>query len=277
VRKWGHQKISTYGIGKEHSRPEWKIIGRELVRLGYLQQQEEKFGVLSLAPEGLAVLKERRPVSLTKALSAPDQNGQRVGAIACDEALFETLRQLRKSLADERSIPPYVVFSDVTLRQMARDYPTTEDQFARISGVGDRKLREFGAAFLKAIASHLEKHPRQMFAENSFGPRPSARAGMSDTVHQTWQHFRDGQTVEQIAAQRGLSMGTVFGHLADAILAGEELDLTRFVTLEQQREIGRTFEKLGATSLAPVFDALGGRYDYGRLKLVRAALAQPRA
>jgi len=116
VRKWGHDKVSTYGIGKEYARPEWKAIGRELVRLGYVKQSEDKFGVLSLAPEGVAVLKERKPVTLTKPVSVPGAKAPRVGAIACDEALFESLRQLRKRMADERQVPPYVVFSDVSLR-----------------------------------------------------------------------------------------------------------------------------------------------------------------
>jgi ATP-dependent DNA helicase RecQ len=276
VRKWGHQKLSTYGIGKEHTRPEWKTIGRELVRLGLLHQREEKFGVLSLASEGLAALKERKRVTLTKPVSAPDSKAPRVGAIVCDEALFETLRQLRKRLADERSVPPYVVFSDVSLRQMARDYPATEAEFARISGVGQRKRREFGTSFLKAIAAYLESHPRQIFADDSFKARAPGAARMSDTVHHTWQRFQAGLTVETIAAQRELSPGTVFGHLAEAIAAGENLDLDRFLSPEQQREICRAFEKLGTASLAPVFEAFGGRYDYGRLKLVRAALSRAR-
>jgi len=276
IRKWGHEKVSTYGIGKEYTRPEWKAIGRELVRLGYLKQRDDKFGVLSLAPEGLAVLKERKQVTLTRPVSVPDAKAPRVGAVACDEALFETLRQLRKQLADERQVPPYVVFSDVTLRYMARDYPVTEAQFARINGVGQHKLHEFGAAFLKAIATHLESHPRQMFADDSFKPPGfPARARMSVTVRETWQRFRDGQTVEEIAAQRQLTPTTVLGHLADAITAGESLDLKRFLTAEQQQEISRAFEKLGVASLSPVFEALGGRYDYGRIKLVRAVLNRP--
>jgi ATP-dependent DNA helicase RecQ len=168
VRRWGHEQLSTYGIGQEHSRLEWAAIGRELIRLGFLRQSTGKFTVLELTAEGLATLKQRRPVRLTKPVSAPEPQRHRVGEIACDEVLFERLRRLRKTLADERDVPAYIVFSDVTLRQMARAYPTTPREFARLSGVGERKLREFSAPFLAEIAAHLQTSPRQMFAEDSF-------------------------------------------------------------------------------------------------------------
>jgi ATP-dependent DNA helicase RecQ len=181
IRRWGHEQLSTYGIGSEHSRPEWAAIGRELVRLGYLGQSTGKFSVLELTDEGLAALKQRKKVTLTKPVSAPEPKTRRVGDIACDEALFETLRLLRKRLADERAVPPYIVFSDVSLRQMAREYPVGERDFARISGVGEKKLQEFGAAFLAEIAAFLEANPRQIFAEDSFTPPaplpPRARLG----------------------------------------------------------------------------------------------------
>jgi ATP-dependent DNA helicase RecQ len=170
VRKWQHDRISTYGIGQEHTRTHWKTIGRELVRLGLVSQAADKFNVLRLTPEGLDLLKQRKRITLTKPVSAPEPKTQRTGDIACDEELFERLRRLRKRLADERAVPPYIVFSDVALRQMARDYPSNERDFLRISGVGEKKLREFGTVFLSEIAAHLQSRPRQIFA-NSFASR----------------------------------------------------------------------------------------------------------
>jgi ATP-dependent DNA helicase RecQ len=174
IRRWGHERLSTYGIGKEHSRPEWGAIGRELIRLGQLHQTSEKFSVLELTPEGLAVLKERRRVTLTRPVSAPEPTAHRAGEIACDEVLFERLARLRKQLADQRGLPPHIIFSDVTLRQMARDYPGSERELARISGMSERKLQEFGRVFLAVIAGHLETQPRQIFAATSF-EEPSAK------------------------------------------------------------------------------------------------------
>jgi ATP-dependent DNA helicase RecQ len=273
IRRWGHEQLSTYGIGKEHTRPEWGAIGRELVRLGHLRQTSEKFSVLELTPEGLALLKERKTVRLTKPVSAPESKLHRAGEIACDEALFDRLRQLRKRLADERDVPAYIVFSDVALRQMARNYPASEREFARISGVGEKKLREFGTVFLAEIAAHLQSSPRQIFADDSFAtPAPiPGRARLGATARETLRRFRAGESVEQIAAQRMLTMGTIYGHLAEAILVGEPIDLSQFFTPEQHREVAAACKQIGS-SLSSVFESLGGRYDYGRLRLFRAAM-----
>ncbi|MBI2950184.1 MAG: DNA helicase RecQ [Verrucomicrobia bacterium] len=168
IRKWSHTTLSTYGIGQEHDRAEWAAIGRELVRLGYLHQNADKFNIVELTDAGRAVLKSRQKISLTRPVTAPEPAKHRVGDIASDDALFERLRLLRKALADERGVPPYIVFSDVALRQMARFYPQTEAAFSRISGVGEKKLREFGEVFMAEITAHLQSNPRQIFADDSF-------------------------------------------------------------------------------------------------------------
>jgi ATP-dependent DNA helicase RecQ len=180
IRKWGHEQLSTYGIGQEHTRPEWKAIGRELIRLGLVRQAaSDKFSVLGLTDEGLSVLKQRKPVRLTRPVSVPEPQAHRAGEIACDEVLFESLVRLRKQLADERGLPPHILFSDVSLRQIARDYPASERELGRISGMSERKLQEFGRVLLAVVAGHLEIHPRQMFAASSFQevatPPPAAK------------------------------------------------------------------------------------------------------
>jgi ATP-dependent DNA helicase RecQ len=131
--------------------------------MGFLFQNPDKFNIVELTDAGRDALKARRQITLTQPVTAPEPRKQRAGEIACDEALFEALRRLRKQLADERGVPPYIVFSDVSLRQMARHYPRTEIEFSRISGVGEAKLREFSEGFLRAIDAHLQSNPRQAF------------------------------------------------------------------------------------------------------------------
>jgi ATP-dependent DNA helicase RecQ len=170
IRRWRHETLSTYGIGGEHTRAEWQAIGRELIRLGFLRQAAEKFSVLELTPEGRAVLRDRPKIVLTKPVTAPaaPERRARTGEIACDEALFEQLRRLRKQLADGQNVAAYIVFSDVSLRQMARNYPTSQEEFMHVSGVSERKLAEYGAPFLQEIAAYLQTYPRQIFADDSF-------------------------------------------------------------------------------------------------------------
>ena len=165
VLRWGHEKLTTYGIGKDLARPAWAAIGRELMRLGYVAQAEGEYPILELTEEGMAVLRSREKITLTKPLSLPKAKRvtRREGEIACDEILFARLRELRKKLADERGVPAYVVFGDATLRQLAREYPTRLDQLEGITGIGEKKRAEFGEIFTSAIAHFLETNPRVQF------------------------------------------------------------------------------------------------------------------
>jgi ATP-dependent DNA helicase RecQ len=205
-------------------------------------------------------------------VTAPEPATHRAGEIACDEPLFDRLRQLRKQLADERGVPSYIVFSDVSLRQMARFYPRNEAEFSRISGVGEKKRREFGAAFIAEIAAHLRSHPRQMFADDTFAvPAAPLRSRLTSTVMESVNLFRAGRTAEEIARARNLATGTIHGHLATAIEAGERLDLNRLLNLEAQREIATAFEKHGLGNLSGAVEWLAGRYSHGQARIYRAA------
>ena len=277
IRKFGHQELSTYNIGQEHSRTEWGAVGRELVRLGLLHQDAQKFNIVELTAAGMAALKARQKVTLTRPVAPTASQQPRAGEIACDEALFERLRALRKRLADERAVPPYIIFSDVALRQMARLYPANDRDFSRISGVGEKKLREFGEVFLGEIAAYLQTNARQIFADDSFtsdvgAPVARESRGLSDTVRETLHFFRQGRTVADIAAVRNLKEGTIFSHLEEAMLDGERVDISRLVSEGAQREIGAALARHGMLSLGQVVDTLGNKYSYGQCRLVRAAL-----
>jgi ATP-dependent DNA helicase RecQ len=168
IRQRGHNELSTYGIGSELKRGEWQAIGRELLRLGLIECAPGKFATLTLTPGGLESLRKRTPIILTKQIDIAEKPAAtRRGAIECDEALFERLRDLRRKLADERNVPAYIIFSDVSLREMARSYPTSTDEFRRIPGVGEQKLRNFAEPFLSEIKSHLDANPRRTFSEDS--------------------------------------------------------------------------------------------------------------
>jgi ATP-dependent DNA helicase RecQ len=165
IRRWGHDQLTTYGIGRDLGRPAWGAVGRELMRLGYLALSDGEFATVDLTEEGMAVLRSRQSISLTKPLDAPKARraGRREGEIACDEILFDRLRALRKRLADERKVPAYVIFGDTTLRQMARLYPADEDAMHGIFGMGEKKRAEFGATFATAIGEYLSVNSRQRF------------------------------------------------------------------------------------------------------------------
>ena len=165
IRRWEHDRLSTYGIGKEMTRPQWSAVGRELMRLGYLGVAEGEYATLELTPEGLTLLRTRTSVTLTKPMDLPKAKRiiRREGDVACDEILFERLRALRKKLADDRKVPAYVIFGDATLRAMARDYPVKISAMESIFGMGEKKRAEFGATFAAAINDYLATNSRQSF------------------------------------------------------------------------------------------------------------------
>jgi ATP-dependent DNA helicase RecQ len=285
VRQWGHDQLTTYGIGQEHSRNEWGAIARELMRLGYLAQSTGQFPTVDVTAEGMAALKDRRPITLTKPLEAGARRTERAGEIACDELLFDKLRQLRKQLADAQGLPAYIVFGDNSLRLMARQYPTTEGEFRRISGVGDAKWKAYGPQFLEEVRAHVQANPRQMFAEDSFVPPPPRATGgaksrgelLTDTVKETLRLYRGGLTPVTIAQQRDIKESTVASHLANAVEAGETVDLTQFFTAAQAAEMQAAFEQAGWGMLSGAHAVLGGRYDYSVLRLFRAWHATQKA
>lgn len=167
VTRWHHQELSTFGIGKDLSHSDWAAVGRELIRLGLLQQSADKFVTVDVTAAGMEVLRSRTPVTLTRPMAGGEKATRRTrkkpiwpataGGVGetQDDDLFEKLRQLRRQFADERNVPAYIVFSDAALRHMAIQKPTTEDGMLQISGVGDRKMEDFGEAFLDLIREHL--------------------------------------------------------------------------------------------------------------------------
>ena len=273
LRRWGHDQLEAFASGKERKRTEWAALARDLVRAGYLRRDAERYNVLDVTEKGQAVLDGRFQAMLAERPELPI-SARRV-AIECDETLFERLRALRKRLADERDVPAYVVFSDVALRQMAREYPASEREFSRISGVSAVRLRDFGAAFMREIAEHLRTSPRQTFARAQVRGSEPRREGrtqreLGDSAALTLRSFREGKSVEEIAGERGLVVGTIASHLAFAAEAGEDVDLARFLTPEQEKEIEAAFEGIGWQNIVGARERLGERYEYGVLRIYRA-------
>jgi ATP-dependent DNA helicase RecQ len=154
-----HDQLSTYGIGKDRSADAWRLLGRSLLHQGLVSETSDGYSVLKLNSQSWEVLRKQRSVYI----AVPKKTGEgdrldspkRLKA----EQLFEHLRALRKQIADEQSVPPYVVFPDSSLRLMAQSQPQSLTDFAQISGVGTRKLEKYGLRFVKAIEDfcQLEK------------------------------------------------------------------------------------------------------------------------
>lgn len=153
-----HDQLSTYGIGKDRTADAWRILGRSLLHQGLVSETSDGYSVLRLNPQSWEVLRKQRSVFV--AVPKPKDEGDRPDSPKRlkAEQLFEHLRALRKQIADEQSVPPYVVFPDSSLRLMAQSQPQSLSDFAQISGVGSRKLEKYGLRFVKAIEDFCQQY-----------------------------------------------------------------------------------------------------------------------
>jgi ATP-dependent DNA helicase RecQ len=153
----GHDRLSTFGIGADLGVHEWASLLRQLIHRGYLEQDIARYSVLRLTPAARPLLRGEETLELARprVKTPPTRKPPKAAAaVRHDEALFEALRALRKSLADAQGVPPYIVFGDATLVEMARELPDTPAALLSISGVGQKKLERYGEAFLQAIRMH---------------------------------------------------------------------------------------------------------------------------
>jgi ATP-dependent DNA helicase RecQ len=294
IRRFGHDRISTFGIGKELSAKQWKSVFRQLVALGLVEVDLEGHGGLRLTGASRKVLRGEQPVPLRR---DPDRQHRHVEARAIPAvaapadpeaaALWERLRGRRRELAAEQEVAPYMVFGDVTLREMLTYRPRDADELQRLTGVGAHKLERYGEDFLTVLAEHEAAHGRPDRVPPPPGKRPRPQSsdaqgrtwdsGLSATVRETLRLFREGLSIDDIARRREIKSRTVYSHLSRCIEEGE-LPLRDVVPLDDDelKAIRDAFEQLAADSpvtLKPVYDALAGRYDYGLLRCVRADLA----
>ncbi|MEM7791123.1 MAG: DNA helicase RecQ [Verrucomicrobiota bacterium] len=277
----GHDKLSTHGIGRDKTAEYWQMLGKQLVQRGYLKLSDDGYNTVELAPKALLALRERSPIRMkpisTRISTPAARSASKAGAIECDEGLFEVLRGMRKELADARGVPPYVIFGDVALRQMARRYPRTEDAFIAIPGVGQQKLREYGDRFMRVIDEWLsENDPRDFPPSGFIDPHPTKNThrerGLSPTIRETLNLFQSGKTAEEIAKGRGLNQNTIEGHLAACIEERQITDLSGLVTGAEMEKVREAASEHGAALMRPIFDALDGEVSFGKIRLALAML-----
>ncbi len=267
----GHDKLKVFGLGTDLDAAGWRSLFRQLVAGGLLTGDEEGRGSLLLTERARPVLRGEEPFRMRKV--APSEKGAKRGsrrdkqttastsAIA-DKPLVAALRTLRAKLASEAGVPPYVIFHDKTIQEIANKKPKVPGQLGDIYGLGARKIASFGAAIIECVTGSK--------------PHPLLDNKLSVTINQTLALHVAGKDAAAIAAERGIEKSTVMGHFAEAIEAGL-VEASAVVQLEASEldEIHATFERLNTLDsgkLGPAHSALGGRFDYGTLKCLLAEL-----
>jgi ATP-dependent DNA helicase RecQ len=264
IERLGHNHLSTYGIGKDLDEKQWLSVFRQLITLGYLVVDHEAHGALKLADACRPVLRGETQLRLRrdeeKTVSRRQAPSNASLADPDNYRLWEALRALRKQLADEQGVPPYVIFHDSVLLEMVQRRPKTFVELGRLSGIGERKLERYGSEFLAEIRKH--------------GAAPAPKPAMNDTAGETLSLFRLGMSVEQIADRRELKISTIYEHLAVAIQLGlvkaedvTDLDAQEAAGIEK---VWRALPDGERRGLKPLYEAFGGKYEYGLLRCLRA-------
>jgi ATP-dependent DNA helicase RecQ len=268
IRNFGHDRQSTFGIGKELDEKQWRSLFRQLVTKNLVAVDLEGYGALVLVEASRPVLRGEQQLMLRKDLqpekSKKSKERSKQFLDGNDNLLWIALRQKRREIADSQDLPAYVIFHDATLMEMVAMKPQNHQQLSEISGVGKRKLELYGNDFLVVINECCKTVDNLNAIE------------ISDTAAETLVLFRSGQSIEIIAQHRELQPTTIYTHLSQAIEAGL-LPLLDVVDLQDKeiQHIEETFINLPEehkNTLKPVYEALDETYDYSVLRCVRASL-----
>lgn len=276
VLNHGHEKLPTYGIGRELSKKQWGRLARQLIRQGYLNQDPE-FGSLKLRQPGVAVLKGDEAVygKITAPTGSPGRKPETpVEELDYDHELFELLRRKRKKLADQAGVPPYVIFPDNTLIEMAWYYPQQVESLQNIHGIGAAKLKKYGAIFSEVIREYCNGKNINERIKTARRRSSSKSNRKRRRHHQIGEAFNSGQSISSLIKEYNVRAGTVLKHLRTYLLEGNTLrsdGLLEFSELDEKKikQAMLAFEKLGTEFLRPVYDEFEGTISYDELKVVR--------
>ncbi len=263
----GHDKLSTYGIGKDKTLDEWRMLGRSLLHQGLLEQTTDGYAVLKLNSLSLEVMKKQRSVSIVVPPKEKATGKARSEKAEQADILFQKLRELRKQLADTQSVPPYMIFGDSTLRLMTQVKPKNKQEFSQLAGVGSHKLAQYGDKFIQVIQAYLQETSPQK--QNSSSSASSANEEISYTELQTFELHKQGLSITEIAQQRDLRSTTVIRHLSDLIAKNQPVDINLIVPIDKQKKILQVLDILGDIALTPIKEYLGDSYSFDEIRLVK--------
>jgi ATP-dependent DNA helicase RecQ len=274
ILELGHDSLSVHGIARDIPIGVLRTYMEALKKRGYIKQHEGEYPTLFVTQKGRQALIKRETILLPvpSQIKIIPKKSTTKSLLTYDEVLFEKLRTLRKEIADQQGVPPFVIFGDKSLHEMAYYLPSTLESFSQLFGVGEKKLEAFGEVFLACVINHATENN----LEEKSAPQKAVKvqaSGMSTTLEETKAFLEMKLTVEEIMAERGLSRGTIVQHIEKLVREGEVTSIDHIKPSEAQfEEIKKVFDENKNTTLTAVFRILGEKYDYDDLRLVRLFL-----
>jgi ATP-dependent DNA helicase RecQ len=280
-----HNELSTFGLLSAYARDDILSFINQLIDAGVLERTTDQYPVLGLNAESGRVLRGQRPVTLLKAPRVAENRASRSARTdeplsVAEQRVFEALRAVRRSVADELGVPPFVVFGDTTLNEMSRVRPSDLRALATVRGVGQAKLAQFGERFLGAIREAAGSAGLPL--DSGVGSRagveraagrevdPDGKRSVSANRSRAYARFAEGGSVREVAAELGLAAGTVGGYLAEYVREAMPETVARWVDDATYRAVVEATRGHETARLKPVYDALGGRVPYDQIRVVMA-------
>ncbi|PLX20956.1 DNA helicase RecQ [Candidatus Parcubacteria bacterium] len=272
----GHDELSVFGIVNDFSENNLGQIVTQLVAGSYLVKDSGMYPTLSISKKGAAFLQSQEKFSINQAekelfVLTEKHNPQQ----AYNKELFSELRKLRKKLSEKHQIPPFMIFGDNSLQEMAYYLPTTKDDFSKISGVGAKKLSEYGPLFIRKISNFVNKNKLEVPEREDRSERKEIkmRAPKEKFYSKTRELITKKIPVKRIAKNQNIGIDTVINHIEKMIDAGLKLDLEYLkLPADRYRKIKKAFGDCGEDRLRPVYEYLDGDFSYDEIKLVRALI-----
>ncbi|WP_313341029.1 DNA helicase RecQ [Sedimentibacter sp.] len=272
IRSLNFNTLSTYGIMREYSRETLNELISYLVSDGYINITGDKYPTLNILPSGFLTLKGKQKVIIKKVIS--QKTDRRDDKSVYDKSLFKILRSKRKEIADSLKIPPFIVFSDASLKDMCLKYPVNKQEFLNIIGVGEIKAEKYGAEFTEIIKSYAEQNNIQKSkAESAVSAIDSTSAtnnniskSKEDTRTISYNLYKEGNSISEISKIRNLNSQTIEGHLIDCAKLGYEINFYDFISTEHEELIVQKYIELNTDKLKPIKESLPPEITYTEIK-----------
>ncbi|MCR9065025.1 MAG: DNA helicase RecQ [Cytophagales bacterium] len=272
----GYDRLPTFGVGHDLRYEEWADYIMQMLNAGAIDIAYDEAHNFKLNEQSRAILKGRQKLRLSSFISYTERqekmNAKTVNVVTedlpVDENLFVQLKFLRKELANEHRVPPYVIFHDASLKAMASFRPQTEAHMLHMTGVGEQKMKRFGFDFLSKIRAYCEANnlgAAEVKLVSSKKPKPKV-----NTYQETLELYDKGLSIESIAEQRTLSINTIYTHLVKLKEEGQAIDLKRFVsrkTYQKVIDVAKELEIKPSDPLKPLFEKLEGQISYGEIRM----------